>query len=187
MKTTYTFKNTTDGIESVVTPLKDGRWSVALRDTDADKTVRTVRLFGDERHAIEYAKSLVDTRNLINEKEIERNWLYAPVLREINKLYLQHDCPAAPDSGPTTGEAFHGDFGPDTIGDWGGREEEVVEQANKFQEAAYRTINRGSYPYYYEDEAFILFADEAERLLLQFDASEAFDRLCNEWENNSHD
>lgn len=121
---------------------------------------------------------------IFTDTEIQQNWLYAPVMEQINQLHEEMGEPEAPNSGPTTGGALDDQFTSDSIGDWDGKEEEVADWANERREEVLNALNMGSYPYYYQSDEWAEFANRAYELVMEFDAYDAFTRLCYEWENH---
>jgi len=119
------------------------------------------------------------------DEEIKRNWLYAPVMREINALHNEMGKPKGPDTGPTTDGHLCLLYEPRHIGDWGGHEEAVADWANERREEVLDRINRGRFPFRQEPKRWAEFANRAWNLIAEFDTYEAFTRLCEEWGNHN--
>ena len=56
----HTFCNTADAVQSSVAIYYNGGFSVAFKDTDADKYVDSIRIFKKEEDAIAYAKKIAN-------------------------------------------------------------------------------------------------------------------------------
>ncbi|HEB94309.1 MAG TPA: hypothetical protein ENI94_12790 [Gammaproteobacteria bacterium] len=121
---------------------------------------------------------------IFTDTEIQNNWLYAPVMEQINELHEKMGTPEAPNSGPTTGGPLSSVYAADSIGDWGGNEEYVADWANARREEVLNALNMGSYPYYYQSDDWTEFANQAYILVMEFDTYDAFQRLCDEWDNH---
>ena len=116
-------------------------------------------------------------KEIFSSKDILDNWLYEPVMRDINKLHISRGCPAPP-KGIGVERNYINPWFADGIGDWEGHEEKICLLANDWNDSVLTGINRGQYGSYYESPEFQTFANEAYDLVMEFNADIAFDRLC---------
>jgi hypothetical protein len=116
--------------------------------------------------------------------DIKRNWLYAPVMEEINELHDEMGAPEAPSGGPVANGELEAHWESDAIGDWRGDEESVAEWANDRREEVLDALNMGPSPYYHQSDEWSGFANQAYNLVREFEAYDAFERLCSEWDNH---
>lgn len=56
----HTFKNNEYGVQSSIAAYERGGYSVAFKDTDADKYLDEIRIFKIEADAIAYAKKIAN-------------------------------------------------------------------------------------------------------------------------------
>jgi len=121
-------------------------------------------------------------KNIYSQTEMGKNWLYRPVMEEINTLYQGHGCPPAPIDGPTTDREIKPHWHTDGLHAWQGKENLAADFANTLERSLLESINRGAVSYYYESPEFTAFVDDAWILIQDFNAEYAFNRLVNNWE-----
>lgn len=119
---------------------------------------------------------------IYTQHEIDNNPLYGNLMRCINDLYEEYGRPrelADARWRTTCGQYVNPPWESDAIGDWGGDEERIADQANTWWEQFARPLGLHGIRHAYttrEWEAFIEKAIE----LYEEDRDEAFNRLCND-------
>jgi len=125
---------------------------------------------------------------IFTNEQISENWLYAPIMEQINELHEKKGGPTMEVRGPTTETAGYDahdglQWTAESIGDWGGREQEVADTAQNALDDVLNAIDRGRLVFYKnQGDAWEEFANQAYELIREYNSYEAFDRLCNEWE-----
>ena len=125
---------------------------------------------------------------IYTDQQINENWLYGEVMAEINDLYEEFGEPQEFDGTPkstTTGNQRGPFWNPHEIGDWDGDEDIVADRANELLNEVYAGISvygNGGIYHYYRSEEFSEFQDQAEELIDEFHARDAYNRLCDSWE-----
>lgn len=118
---------------------------------------------------------------IFTSNQVQSSPVYKPLMEEINKLYLALNSPKELLEGSkktTTGkfDASHlWDAG--SIGDWGGLEEQVADKIRAECLVVANAIDLGI-SYYYATTEWVEFCEQAQELFHEFNAREAFDRLC---------
>lgn len=115
--------------------------------------------------------------------QIEKSLVYAPLMIEINELYLSLNSPKELLEGSqktTTGSPFDASklWDASAIGDWDGLEEQVADKIRAECLVVANTIDLGTH-YYYATAEWVDFCEQAQSLFRDFNASQAFDRLCD--------